>query len=316
MENIKFIEFCGEDRWKDAVQNTGNYESWVLADEDFDRWSNGFGKENFNLFVAIENGTNKTIGHVATAFYQSINGSEPLLTVGMFFVLPEFRGTGLGWKLFEQVLQNPKFKGINWGLNGVPQMTKKYATKFGFDKYPKWQIGSFEIFIENINLKRLNTNSSIKTVSFKEIDFKKFIEYDSAMIGGIRRDGFIKNWLDSENAFSKIALNLSDEKIVGICNIRICFKKQLVIGPFYADSKEIAENLLKDVLKMILDLNQFTKIFLFPATTNKDAKEIFEKLADGKIQEYDAMYGQFTNHVIDVDASKIYSITEYAMSYC
>uniref|UniRef100_A0A914Y4W3 YitH acetyltransferase (GNAT) domain-containing protein n=1 Tax=Panagrolaimus superbus TaxID=310955 RepID=A0A914Y4W3_9BILA len=234
----------------------------------------------------------------------------------MFFVLSEFRGIGLGWKLFEEVLKDAKFKNNNWALNGVPQMTKKYADKFGFDKYPKWQIGSFEAAVTDIDSERLKTDSNIKAISAEKVDFEKFIEYDTVMTGGIRRDGFIQKWLDSKNAFSQFALNSTNDKIVGVCNIRVGFEKQLVIGPFYADTKTIAESLLKEVLKGIPNLRQYRKIFLFPASTNQDAKDIFQKLADGKIQEYDAMYGQFTNHIIQVDASKIYSITEYAMSYC
>uniref|UniRef100_A0A914Z831 N-acetyltransferase domain-containing protein n=1 Tax=Panagrolaimus superbus TaxID=310955 RepID=A0A914Z831_9BILA len=316
MENIEFIEFCGLDRWKDAVENTGKYEGWILADEDLDRWREGFGEGNYNLLVAIEKKTNKTVGHVATAFYESIEGSDPLLTIGMFFVLPEFRGIGLGWKLFEKVVQNPKFHGINWGLNAIPKMTKKYATKFGFDKYPKWQISTFEAAIKDINPERLQSNHLIKNVSFKEVNFESFIKYDTVMTGGIRRDKFMEKWLDSKNAFSKIALNLENKKIVGVCNIRIAFQKQLAIGPFYAETKSIAENLLKDVLKIIPDINQYSKLWLYPATTNQEAKEIFYNLADGKIQEYNVSFGQFTKHVIEVNTSKIYSVTEHAMSYC
>uniref|UniRef100_A0AC34EZM8 N-acetyltransferase domain-containing protein n=1 Tax=Panagrolaimus sp. ES5 TaxID=591445 RepID=A0AC34EZM8_9BILA len=316
MENVELIEFCGIDRWKDAVENTGKHEGWILAEEDFDRWRDGFGKNNFNLLVAIEKGTNKTVGHVATAFYEPIDGSDPLVTIGMFFVLPQFRGIGLGWKLFEQVLENPKFKGVNWGLNAVPKMTKKYAAKFGFDKHPKWQIATFEAAISDVNPDRLKSNPLIKTVPFKDVDFNSFIKYDTEITGGIRRDKFIEKWLNSKNAFSKIAINLENEKIVGICNIRVGFEKQLAIGPFYAETKEIAESLLKDVLKIIPNIHQYSKLWLYPATINQEAKNIFYKLADEKVQESNVTYGQFTNHVIEVDTSKIYSVTEHAMSYC
>ena len=249
--------------------------------------------------MAVNKETKETVGSVATAFYKSIDGSEPLMTLGMFFTAPEFRGCGLGSALFDRVLKDPRFENVNWALNGVPQMTKKYASRYGFDKYPDWQVADFEAAVKDIDPGRLEADPSVKeTVALGDVDWEEFIRFDTS-ISGIRRDGFIQNMLQSKNAFSKIALS-PEGKIIGVCNIRVGFKDQLAIGPFYAETKGAAENLLKETLNSIPNLGQYSNIFIFPSTSNKDAEELFLKLAPGKVVVHDAMFGQFTKKVIQV----------------
>uniref|UniRef100_A0AC34RBG8 N-acetyltransferase domain-containing protein n=1 Tax=Panagrolaimus sp. JU765 TaxID=591449 RepID=A0AC34RBG8_9BILA len=96
MNNIEFINDAGFDRWRDVVQLVGELENWVLSENDLHVWKTGYGKDNFNLIVAVDSKSNKTVGSITSAFYVPVDGSEPLVTVGMFFVCPSHRGTGLG----------------------------------------------------------------------------------------------------------------------------------------------------------------------------------------------------------------------------
>uniref|UniRef100_A0A914Y8S9 YitH acetyltransferase (GNAT) domain-containing protein n=1 Tax=Panagrolaimus superbus TaxID=310955 RepID=A0A914Y8S9_9BILA len=185
----------------------------------------------------------------------------------------------------------------------------------GFNKYPDWQYEDMEADTKEINHENLEKNRLVKTISFESVDFKEFVCYDSHITGGIRRDGFIKRFMESKDAFSKVATDC-DGKIVGYGNIRVGSNKQLAIGPLYADSGDIAETLLKDILKSINHITQYNKIFYYPSTSNNHAKEIFFKLASNKVRENDKMFVQFSDTIPKISAGKIFSITEYGLGFC
>ena len=286
---------------KASIFQTGDYEHWLCADEDFDRWSDGFGKENFNLIIAADKTSNKTVGSIATLYFPSIEGSEPLAIIGMFFVVPELRGAGLGAELWTQAFKDPKFDGVNFGLLGVDSMHKKYANRYGFDKYMSSRFKEFMAEAKDVDPGRLEADPKIRIIDPKTVDPQKFIEFDTELIGGIRRDNFILKFFASESTFSKVALGPGGE-IVGVGGARIVYQNQLAIGPLYADSKSVAEALLKAVLESIPNLNEYSNIFMFPTAINEDARKLFDKLADGKVKVNEDFHGQFTKRVIQVSA--------------
>uniref|UniRef100_A0A914PJQ3 YitH acetyltransferase (GNAT) domain-containing protein n=1 Tax=Panagrolaimus davidi TaxID=227884 RepID=A0A914PJQ3_9BILA len=295
MENIELVCNCDFNRWKDAVQITGTCENWIFSAEDYNLWNEGLGPENFNFLCAIDKTTGKTVGHIASAYYPSIDGSEPLATAGAYFVCKDYRGTGVGMELSIKIGQEERFAYCNQGTISVASMTKKYAL-FGLSIYPEWQYEDMEAKVSDCNPDLLESNPNIKTVALNEVDSGKFIEYDTKICGGIRRDKFIQKVLESKTAFSRIAID-KNENIVGFGNIRIGFNNQLAIGPLYADSDSIAETLLKDCLKLIPNLNEFSLIYYYPSSTTLGAKDIFYKLASKNVKENDRMFVQFSSHV-------------------
>uniref|UniRef100_A0A7E4ZTW9 N-acetyltransferase domain-containing protein n=1 Tax=Panagrellus redivivus TaxID=6233 RepID=A0A7E4ZTW9_PANRE len=398
LDDIVILEHAGQAEWLQIVQLVGELESWLLSDNDFNQWSNGLGPENFNLIVAVDKATQKqVVGSVATALYKSIDGSPPLVTVGMFFIRPEYRGLGLGLILFEKVLADPRFKGVNRGLNGVPAMTKKYASKHGFDKYADWKLGvagmrnppgeinsgdipgdfpgdmrgispgtNFWVFlvlnvtmfqkvrceiprgkskngdipgdiprgkspgispshpwgvveadtkdIATSALESESTAANVKIVNVADVPFDKIVAYDVKQLDGIRRDGYLKLALTDPSAWSKVALD-SDGNIVGLVRIRPGFGNQLAVGPWYAESTNIAAAILKATIESIPNLTNYNNLFIFPADTNKEAYTLFDKLAQGKSIDHGTMFGQFTDNVVKTDPTEVFSMTEYAMSF-
>jgi GNAT superfamily N-acetyltransferase len=295
MENIKFISNADFNCWKNAVKMTSQHENWIFTEEDYNIWSNGFGPKNFNLLVAVEKNSERIVGHIAYAFYGFGDESETIATSGTFFVLPEYRKTGVGLELTLRMLKDPRAELHNKAVVGVAAMTKKYAM-LGLNKYPDWRFEDMEAKIQDIDCERLEVDNLIKTIPLQSVDLKKFICYDSQITGGIRRDGFIKMFLESKNSFSKVAID-PNGNVVGYGNIRIGSNNQLAIGPLYADSSSVAETLLKNIFKSINDLRQYCKIFYYPSSTNSHAKQIFFKLASNNVTENENMFVQFSDHV-------------------
>jgi hypothetical protein len=286
-----------------------------LTNEYFNQWKNGFGNENFRLIIAVDKETKETIGSVSTAYYKSIENSEPLMTLGMFFVRPDKQKLGLGTELFKLALNDSKFKDINWGLNGVEKMTKGYATRYGYDKYLPWHVCNYDILGEKLNPSNLESDSSVSTVSMNNINSMDLIKYDASILNSVRRDGYILNLLNEKNSFSKIAVDYSG-KVVGFGNICFNEENKLYIGPLYSNTNSIAETVLKSILETIPNLNSYKNLIISPPNLNEEAKKIFDKLSDGNVKSNAIIYGQFTKHAIKADPTKIFSITDNAMSFC
>ncbi|KAE9555079.1 hypothetical protein FO519_001740 [Halicephalobus sp. NKZ332] len=315
MEDIEFINDAGFDRWKDIVQLIEKSERWALSENDFHWWKTGFGPSNLNLLVAVDKRTNQTVGCVVSAYYEPTDGSEPLMTIGAFFVHPSYRGTGIGLALFNKVIDDPRFKDINWGLDGASSMTKKYASKYGYDKYMDWKTSYFKISVEDVEPSRLDKSKEITIVGVNDVEIGKILEYDFNIQGKrVRRDKVLKSLLRGSDCFSRVALN-KDGEVVGYGNIRKGLGRQLSTCPIYAETPEIASTLLREILESIPNLkSDYTYLWLLPADTNKAATELIQKLSGGKAVDCGVSYGQFTKSVIQTDGSKIFSATVYAMS--
>uniref|UniRef100_A0AC35GN52 N-acetyltransferase domain-containing protein n=1 Tax=Panagrolaimus sp. PS1159 TaxID=55785 RepID=A0AC35GN52_9BILA len=226
-DNIIIIPYADYNRWKELMKIIAEF-GWFCAEEDYDRFSKGFGEENFNTLIAVDKATNKILGSVVIGFFETIDNSPALVKLGLYIVLPEFRGKGIGRKLFKEVINDPRFKNANFGLNGNSYMSKKYAIEFGYDKFPNWQVCKNKIKISDIDINALQINPEITVVGYNDIDYQKMIEYDTKIQGGIRREKFLKAFLDAKTSFAKIAVD-KNGNIVGFGNIRTGMNNQIAV---------------------------------------------------------------------------------------
>lgn len=91
-------------------------------------------------------------------------------------------------------------------------MSKKYASKFGFDKIQDWTICNFRVHTKDVDMDRLNSNSAAKNLEIicpqqeeKEVPWDKVFEYDRHFQGGVRRDEYVKCLLTlRDNSVTKV----------------------------------------------------------------------------------------------------------------
>jgi GNAT superfamily N-acetyltransferase len=57
------------------------------------------------------------IGFVLFATHQSVNGSPRIAQLGCFYVAREYRGKGIGEKLFNRAVEKERNRGTNLTLN-------------------------------------------------------------------------------------------------------------------------------------------------------------------------------------------------------
>ncbi|KAH7704533.1 Protein T24A6.20 [Aphelenchoides avenae] len=299
--------------WEDVVRLTTVHEGWAMSVHDYKVWLDAFGPDNFCLLVALEKGSKELIGSVCSATYPSVKGSKRLTTVGMFFIRPDHRGTGLGMELFNRLLSNPKVADDNKGLTGVPPMAPKYAKVFGFDKFTEWTVYTIKAKISDLQPDKLKVPGGIKVTDPESAGWDRIYQYDAKFVGGVHRDAYLKAWISSPAAHVKVALNSSGE-IVGLGVIREAYNKRLSVGPLYAENEATAGAILRSILESIGHVAGFTEMLIWPPSTMKGTVDLMNALTDGKAKNVGHIYVQFTKEKLEVPVENVYGITEYAMS--
>jgi hypothetical protein len=152
--------------------------------------------------------------------------------MGFFIVKPEYRGRGLGnrlWHIRKQRLLNRLEPGAAIGMDGVFDMQDYYAR------------GGFEFSHRDIRFQSTGVASrpDASIVSLQEVSFDAVLAYDSSCFPA-PRPGFIKAWISQADSLALGALK--DGRLAGFGVIRRC-REGCKIGPLFADDATCAENL-------------------------------------------------------------------------
>lgn len=83
-------------------------------------------------------------------------------------------------------------------------MAEKYAIVFGFDKFTDWKLLAITAKIEDMELSRLSLPDGIDLVDPESVEWIKILEYNLKYAGGINRDAYIKAWMSSPAAHTKV----------------------------------------------------------------------------------------------------------------
>uniref|UniRef100_A0A0M3K333 N-acetyltransferase domain-containing protein n=1 Tax=Anisakis simplex TaxID=6269 RepID=A0A0M3K333_ANISI len=292
--------------------STFEHEKWLMAYEDYPLWLKAFGDQGFALYTALTNDKKDVVGSVALAKYPAEHDLPRVGTLGMYFVHPDYRGTGVGTMLFNKAIAEWKKDGGNMALNGVQKMSPKYAAIYGFNKLNDWHPTPVTVEMRHANVSALHSNPNLRMVSIDDVKFEDLLAYDMSLVGSYRVK-YLCEMLRSENAYHKIAVE--DGKIVGIINARKVVSNSLSIGPFYANNKLTASSLLRSLLQSISNVDQYSGLLLCIPTSNKNAFSVIQALSDGNHTVHPFMISQFTDQVVGADHQCVYAITDYAMSY-
>ncbi|KAK0402245.1 hypothetical protein QR680_016227 [Steinernema hermaphroditum] len=312
MDRFEIVLNPGNERWNELIHLTNRDEGWMMAKEDYQSWIQGVGENNIKFYCAIDKETSKIAGTVILAIMESIEGSPRLATVGMFYVRPEFRKTGLGSYLFHEMMKGEENNNV--GLNGVMAMTAKYSQRHGFSHYSYWKESIYVAKTGDVNTSNLDASNTVTIIDRHSLNWEDYLRFDVRILAGVRRDGYIKNYLNQTGAHNRFAVH-PDGRIIGVCNIRECDSNDLVLGPFYAENVQIASALLKATIEAIPNITNFKQLLLVSPDTNSESIQLFNQLAGGKAEHWGNMMSQFTKEAITVPDKMVYSLTDYANNF-
>ncbi|KAL6729545.1 hypothetical protein Aduo_000590 [Ancylostoma duodenale] len=90
--------------WEHILGWMTKTEGWMFTVHDYTTWLNTH--EKFWLYVAIDKESHKSVGSLSIAYERSASGKEDedLYSLGMYYVHPEWRNSGLGCTLFDKAM--------------------------------------------------------------------------------------------------------------------------------------------------------------------------------------------------------------------
>jgi ribosomal protein S18 acetylase RimI-like enzyme len=206
--------------------------------------------------------------------------------LGLYIVRPEYRRRKLGIKIWEKALEYLGNRNI--GRDGVITRQadyEKYDFKFAYRNLR---------FAGSIGCRKNSKN----IVDLKSFEASEIAEYDSQMFP-TRRDNFISRWVRHEG--SKALGYLEDSRLAGYGVLRPCITG-FKVGPLFADSKEIAQDLLSGLASNVGK----DKIFIDVPEPNRQAIDLVESNGMVKVFETARMYNRA---IPDLPLDRIYGVT-------
>ncbi|KAK6757034.1 hypothetical protein RB195_015082 [Necator americanus] len=294
--------------WEHLIGWITKTEGWMFHVEDYTTWLTTF--EKFWYFFAIDKETQEAVAGLSMSYERSASGEEDedVYCLGMYYVKPDWRNSGIGCMLFDKLMAIAG--DANIALHGVLKMSPKYAAKYGFNKMPNYKHDFASITTEHLVLPKQDNEHTIKDL--EKIEEAKIIAYDVG-ISHRSRAKYLLKFLTTGQCYVKVALN-SAEEIVGICCIRVVITNDLSIGPFYANNAAAARSVLAATLASIPDIKKHKNLyFLYPAI-NREARNLFEAISGGhaKIQPFTQC--AFTKKLIPTADEKVFGMIECASS--
>lgn len=248
----KLVDWAAVEGW-----NPGKYDFEVFWETDPDGFYGFFYKQDLIAGGAI------------------ISYNNEYGFMGLFIVHPNFRGLGIGeklWYLRRNLLLERLDEGAIIGMDGVLAMQ------------PFYEKGGFKIAFRDERYEcigqEFSTSHCLSTIESN--DFLILMDYDLKCFG-FNRVTFLKHWLDLPNSNS--FKFMEGDKIKGYAIIRevqVGFK----IGPLFADSVEIAEELYRACLNSA----KSKPVYLDIPVINKGAVHLVEKYKAKYVFECARMY--------------------------
>ncbi len=190
--------------------NPGIHDGEMHFSTDPEGW---FGVEQNGVIIGVASG---------------INYDPTFSFFGFYIVQPEHRAQGIGWSLYQIVLAHMGSRNI--GMDGVFIMRDRYESK-----------ASMRFAYRNIRWEGIaSPNGPVNLVPVSKIPFDQLLAYDTAHFPTERRV-FLEHWIRQPEG-TALAKTGPDGRITGYGVIRRCFEGHK-IGPIFADSLEIAEEL-------------------------------------------------------------------------
>jgi hypothetical protein len=209
--------------------------------------------------------------------------------IGLYIVLPDFRGTRLTKMLVDKALEVTQE--IPTGIDGVVSMQKSYSN-YGF------RIAHRNIRYEGL----LSPISGIKNITTEVKTSESLRELDLECFG-VNRDDFLQTWINQEQAFTlQIDEGLGKR---GFATVRKC-SRGYKIAPLFAESAEVALQLLAGIENR---LGSGAHVYIDVPEPNNEAVAIVGSLGMTAVFETARMYrGQW-----DLPIHKVFGISSFEL---
>ena len=268
--NVPYTILSGKEQFKIRLITTEKeFKSIIINAMVKEGW--GPGLQDAECFMACD----PTAGFVG-----ELNG-KPICSItvakygdsyafgGSYIVSEEFRRKGYGKKINDVFIANAKHFPSCALISGLKleEISKRngfrslfYGAFFVFN-IPT-TIGCFSGTLEG---------SPVKIKRIEEVNMQALFMYDTTVFG-FERHAFLSKWLRMTSSHARVAID-SEGSIVGYTVARPTFIKQSYkIGPLFADSEAIAEELLKAVFKELLREEVPPPVVCIDAPTEKATK--------------------------------------------
>ena len=220
------------------------------------------------------------INQTPVAAISAVRHNDDFGFLGLYICHPDYRGTGLGWEIWQAAMN--RFKTRTIGLDGVEEQQGNYA-KSGF------------VFSHN-TIRHQGTLRSGAMGGFSKIK-PEMVEISAkfeAGISGVNRPAYMNNWLTDTN-FRRSLVLVKNHKIHALGTIRKCIDG-FKIGPLYAPDADIAGALAR----ALLPIGQSETVAIDAPSHNPAAVELCDNLGLEPVFSTARMYkGQQTPALCD-----------------
>ncbi len=166
------------------------------------------------------------IGEEKVGCISSVKYNEKFGFLGLYIVLPKYRGRGFGLQLWNHALEYLGERTV--GLDGVVAQQSNYHKS------------NFDLYYRNIRFagKRFG-GAATSLIDWRQIPFDALSTYDQKVFG-LPRKIFLEHWIRMPNALG--LAKMEKDRLRGYGAIRKC-GKGYKIGPLFADDQEIAQEI-------------------------------------------------------------------------
>ena len=197
-------------------------------------------------FVVSSNDENGK--EIILAFCISSKHDPRIAIIGFYGTRKGYQGLGLGSKAWKEMMKTNLFSSPVIGLTASQEALKMYQEKAGFVvKDPRGMLvfkTQGKIEIAKINP---GDSSTIKVVPLKDASWNDLITYDESVIG-FNRDKFLELCLNEDGTHCCVAIDVTNNKVVGFAAVKPTIGDTCAIGPLYSKTTVIARVLLHSLL--------------------------------------------------------------------
>lgn len=215
--------------------------------------------------------------------------------IGLYIVMAEYRGQGIGGALWKQAMQ--RLAGHNIGLDGVVAMQSAYA-RSGF----KLAYRNIRYAGSDLPPPAESTDGTV-LASPEAVPWNEILVYDRRFFPA-DREAFLKAWLTQPGVSARVALRQG--QVSGLAVMRPCLQG-CKVGPLFAESPQTAQLLLLSLAQMAPSEEP---VILDVPEVNPSAVRLAEDLGMERVFETARMY---TGSSPAVSLSETFGVTTFEL---